>query len=60
MHVFLTSALCGGKLSASRPDRFTLRERAPGTHWTGGWMGPRGGVDDVEKRKILPQLGLRL
>jgi hypothetical protein len=24
------------ELSASRPGRFTPRERAPGTHWTGG------------------------
>jgi hypothetical protein len=28
----LTSALDGGEWSASRPDRFTPRERAPGTH----------------------------
>jgi hypothetical protein len=29
------------------------RERAPGTHWIGGWEGPRAGLDAVEKRKIL-------
>jgi hypothetical protein len=29
----LTSALDGGELSASRPGRFTHRERAPGTHY---------------------------
>jgi hypothetical protein len=36
-------------------------ERAPGTHWIGGWMDPRAGVDDVEKRKFLalPRLELR-
>jgi len=28
-------------LSASLPGRFTPRERAPGTHWLGGWMGLR-------------------
>jgi hypothetical protein len=27
-------------------------ETAPGTHWTGGCVGPRAGVDTVEKRKI--------
>jgi hypothetical protein len=27
-------------------------EKAPGTHWTGGWVGPRGGMDNVDKRKI--------
>jgi hypothetical protein len=27
--------------SASRPGRFTPRERAPGSHWIGGWVGPK-------------------
>jgi hypothetical protein len=36
----LTSALDGGEWLASSPGRFTLRERAPGTHWIGGWVGP--------------------
>jgi hypothetical protein len=31
---------------------FTRGERAPGTHWIGGWVGPRAGLDDVEKTKI--------
>jgi hypothetical protein len=26
-------------------------ERAPGTHWIGGWVGLRAGVDVVAKRK---------
>jgi hypothetical protein len=47
IHVFLTSALVGGEWSASRPGRFT-----PGTHWIGGWVGPRTGLD-VEMRKFL-------
>jgi hypothetical protein len=34
----LTSAVDGGEWSASRPGRFTPRERAPGTHWIGGWV----------------------
>jgi hypothetical protein len=34
----LTSALDGGEWSASHPGRFTSRERAPGTHWLGGWV----------------------
>jgi hypothetical protein len=34
------------------PGRFTPRERAPGTHWIGGWLGPRAGLDIVTKRKI--------
>jgi hypothetical protein len=48
----LTSALDGGEWSASRPDRFTPRERASGTHWIGGWAGPRAVLDAVVKRKI--------
>jgi hypothetical protein len=47
----LTSAL-DGEWSALRPGRFTLRERAPGTHWIGGWVGLRAVLDAVVKRKI--------
>jgi hypothetical protein len=28
-------------------------ERAPGTHWIGGRLGPRAGLDMVSKRRIL-------
>jgi hypothetical protein len=35
------SVLDGGEWSASLPSHFTPRERAPGTHWIGGWLGPR-------------------
>jgi hypothetical protein len=28
-------------------------DRAPGTHWIGGWVGPRVDLGAVEKRKIL-------
>jgi hypothetical protein len=48
----LTSALDGGEWSDSRTGRFTPRERAPGTHWIGGWVGPRAVLDAVVKRKI--------
>jgi hypothetical protein len=27
-------------------------ERAPAIHFTGGWVGPRVGLDEVEMRKI--------
>jgi hypothetical protein len=34
--------------------RFTLRPRnVPDTHWIGGWVGSRAGLDAVVKRKIL-------
>jgi len=42
----------GDELSASRPDRFTPRERAPGTHWIGDWVGHRTVIDAVVKKKI--------
>jgi hypothetical protein len=38
IHIFLTSALVRGEWSTSRPGRFTFRERAPSTHWIGGWL----------------------
>jgi hypothetical protein len=58
--ILFTSALVGGEWSALRPDRFTPGERAPGTHWLGGWVDPRTGLDDVEKRKFLTLPGLEL
>jgi hypothetical protein len=57
IHIFLTSALDGGEWSTSRPGRFTPGERDPGTHWIGGWVGLRAGLDDLEK--TLPGLELR-
>jgi 2-polyprenyl-6-methoxyphenol hydroxylase-like FAD-dependent oxidoreductase len=57
---FLTSALFGGEWSASRPACFAPGERVPGTHWIGGWVGPRTGLDDMEKWKFFPPPGLEL
>jgi hypothetical protein len=48
----LTPALDGGEWSASRPSRFTPRERAPGTNWIGSCVDPRAGLDAVVKRKF--------
>jgi hypothetical protein len=48
-NVFFISVLVGGEWSASRPGLFTPWERAPGTHWIEGWVGPRAGLDDMEK-----------
>jgi hypothetical protein len=50
---FLTAALDGGELSASRPCRFTPGQTAPGTHWMGGWVSSRVGLGAVEKIEIL-------
>jgi hypothetical protein len=60
IHVFLISAQVGGEWSASRLDHFIPGERAPVTHWIGGWVGPKAGLDDVEKRKFLTLPGLEL
>jgi hypothetical protein len=49
---FLACALDWGEWSAWRTGRFTPGERAPGTHWIGGWVGSRAVLDAVEKRKI--------
>jgi hypothetical protein len=44
----------GGDWSASRPGRaFIPGERTPGTHCTGGWVGPRAGLDTDDRGKIL-------
>jgi hypothetical protein len=60
MHISLTSALVGGEWSTSRPCRFTPGERAPGTHWIGGWLDLRVGLDDLEETKFLTLPGLEL
>jgi hypothetical protein len=41
-------------------SRFIPGERAPGTHWIGGWVDSRAGLDHLEKRKFLPPPGLEL
>jgi hypothetical protein len=45
--IILNTALVEGEWSASRPSRFIPGgKRAPGTHWIGGWVGPRAGLDE--------------
>jgi hypothetical protein len=45
----LTSALVGGEWTAPRPGHFIPGEITSSTHWIGRWMGPRAGLDDMEK-----------
>jgi hypothetical protein len=56
---FLTLELDGGEWSASHHWHLTFGERAPGIHWIGGWVGLWASLDAVEKRKILPLLGIQ-
>jgi hypothetical protein len=60
IHVFLTSALVGGKWSASRPGHFTPGERVRGTHWIGGSVDTRADLVYLEERKLLTLPGLEL
>jgi hypothetical protein len=46
IHIFLTSALVPGEWTTSRSRRFIPLEISPRTHWIGGWVGPRNGLDD--------------
>jgi hypothetical protein len=47
-YAFLTSELGADEWPAWSSCRFT-----PGTHLIGCWVGPRGGLDAVDKRKIF-------
>jgi hypothetical protein len=47
LHAFLTSELHWHTLAAYR------RERAPGTHHIGLWVGPRAGLDAIKMRILL-------
>jgi hypothetical protein len=40
-------------VSVTPRPRFTPEERTPGTHCTGGWVGPRAGLDTEARGKIL-------
>jgi len=49
----LTSALDGVIVRVTPRPRFTPEERTPATHWTGGWVDPRAGLDTEATGKIL-------
>jgi hypothetical protein len=50
IHVILTSALVGGEWSAS-----IAGERVPSSHWIGGRVGPRAGLNAMEKNLVAVQ-----
>jgi hypothetical protein len=43
----------GQVVSITPRPRFTPGEMTPGTHYTGGWVGPRAGMDTEARGKIL-------
>jgi hypothetical protein len=47
----LLTALGWDELSASRPGLISAGETATGTHCTGGLVGPRAGLDAVERKQ---------
>jgi hypothetical protein len=59
-YFFLTSALEGGERSASRlGPALPPGKEPPGTRCTGGWVGPRAGLDaEVRGKNALPLSGI--
>jgi hypothetical protein len=53
---FSTSALDESEWSALRPGCTLAPGKDPGTHCTGGWVGPRAGLDTEATGKILSSL----
>jgi hypothetical protein len=51
-HAFITLAT-GCEWPALHPCRFITGERASDTHLTGGWVGPREGLNAGERRHLL-------
>jgi hypothetical protein len=59
LHSFLTLALDGREWSLSDPGHITpMQRKGPYTHWMGGWVGPRAGVDGFGKGKSLGPTGI--
>jgi hypothetical protein len=57
LHSFLTSALEGVEWSVSLPGRFPPGIRAIGTHWIGGWVDSRAGLDAVARSPFFAPAG---
>jgi hypothetical protein len=47
LKAFLTLGLNGDEWSVSHPSHLNPGKRASRTHWIGGWVGPRTGLDVV-------------
>jgi hypothetical protein len=61
IHVFLLPALAGGKwLLLDMGAKHSRGEEPSGAHWKGSCAGPKGGLDDEERRKMLLVPGFEL
>jgi hypothetical protein len=43
----------GVRGESNAPAAFYPRGKDPGTHWTGGWVGPMAGLETEARGKIL-------
>jgi hypothetical protein len=61
-HAFSAVALMEANGELHAPAAIPLEKELPphGTHWPGGWVGPRTGPHDLQKRIFLALLGLEL
>jgi hypothetical protein len=50
--LYFASVSDGCEWSVSLPGCFTTGERAPSTHWAGGWVGPKAGLGSGKTIKI--------
>jgi hypothetical protein len=53
LHILDLGTRWGWVVSVTPRPRFSPGERTPGTHCTGGWVGPRAGLDTEVRGKIL-------
>jgi hypothetical protein len=56
-HAFLTSTINKTEWSASRSGPLYYHRKNPPTHCLGEWVGPRAGLDSLDKRTELRFLG---
>jgi hypothetical protein len=57
MNVLLTSALADQLHAVAA---LPAVKKPASTHWIGGSVGPKTGLDDAENRKLLPLPGLKI
>jgi hypothetical protein len=57
---FLDLATSWRRVVSFMPLLVYARESAPSTRWIGSWVGPRSGLDHVERRKFLTLPGLEV